>query len=217
MKKRIVILVSGNGTNAQAIIDECLAGNINADVIAIVSNRPTAYALERAKKHGIQALCIDHKAFNERNKFDEALLLLLQSLKPDLIVLAGFMRILSSDLVEQFAGKMLNIHPSLLPKYPGLHTHQRALDNGDQLHGASVHFVSAELDGGPVVLQSVLKIENSDTADMLASRIAKTEWQIYPQAVSWFCDERLQWQADKVSLDNKTLPKSGIKYEKAKL
>jgi phosphoribosylglycinamide formyltransferase-1 len=209
--------VSGAGTNAQAIIDECKLGNINAEVIALVSNRPDAYALERAKQHNIKAICLDHKTFNERDEFDRALLLLLKSLEPDLIVLAGFMRILSTNLVEQFEGKMLNIHPSLLPKYPGLNTHQRAIDNADLFHGASVHFVTAELDGGPVVLQSEVEVESSDTADTLASRVAQTEWQIYPKAISWFCDKRLQWQAGKVSLDNKTLPKSGIKYEKAQL
>jgi phosphoribosylglycinamide formyltransferase-1 len=214
MQKRIVILVSGAGSNAQAIIDHCAAGTINGKVVAVISNRPDAYALERAKKSNIEAICLDHMSFSKREEFDKALLDLLLSLTPDLVVLAGFMRILSPECVQHFEGKMLNIHPSLLPKYPGLNTHQRAIDNADPFHGASVHFVTAELDGGPVVIQSHLPIESCDTAETLTNRVAQTEWQIYPEAVKWFCDGRLQMQAGCVNLDNKTLPKSGIKYEK---
>jgi phosphoribosylglycinamide formyltransferase-1 len=216
MQKRIVILVSGAGSNAQAIIDHCAAGKINGRVIAVISNRPDAYALERAKESNVDAICLDHKSFSKREEFDRALLDLLLSLNAELVVLAGFMRILSSEFVQYFEGKMLNIHPSLLPKYPGLNTHQRAIDNSDTFHGASVHFVTAELDGGPVVIQSSLRIEPSDTAETLTSKVAQTEWQIYPEAIKWYCDGRLQMQSGCVSLDNRTLPKSGIKYDKTK-
>jgi phosphoribosylglycinamide formyltransferase-1 len=216
MQKRIVILVSGAGSNAQAIIDHCAAGKINGRVIAVISNRPDAYALERAKESNVDAICLDHKSFSKREEFDRALLDLLLSLNAELLVLAGFMRILSSEFVQYFEGKMLNIHPSLLPKYPGLNTHQRAIDNSDTFHGASVHFVTAELDGGPVVIQSSLRIEPSDTAETLTSKVAQTEWQIYPEAIKWYCDGRLQMQSGCVSLDNRTLPKSGIKYDKTK-
>jgi len=217
MQKRIVILVSGAGSNAQAIIEDCAAGKINGKVVAVISNRPDAYALERAKNANIEAICLDHKVFSDREEFDNALLTRLISLRPDLLVLAGFMRILGPEFVQHFEGKMLNIHPSLLPNYPGLNTHQRAIDNSDALHGASVHFVTAELDGGPVVIQSQIRIEPSDTAETLTRRVAQTEWHIYPEAVRWFCDGRLKMQSGRVCLDNKTLPKSGIIYDTAKV
>ncbi|WP_371193012.1 phosphoribosylglycinamide formyltransferase [Glaciecola sp. SC05] len=213
MSKRIVILVSGNGSNAQAIIDACNNGRIKASVVALISNKKDAFGLQRARKHNIDAISISHTDYGDRESFDLSLLEIIQSYRPDLVVLAGFMRILSSHFVDAFAGKLLNIHPSILPKYPGLHTHQRALDNGDKVHGSSVHFVTAELDGGPVVLKGIIDIMPQDDANSLATRLASTEWQIYPSVVEWFCDDRLTLIGDEVLLDNKTLPKGGIVYE----
>jgi phosphoribosylglycinamide formyltransferase-1 len=213
MKKRIVFLVSGNGSNAQAIIDQCRNDYINGEVVALISNRPNAYALVRAEQSNIATQCIDHTKYAERHLFDNALASCITKLQPDLIVLAGFMRILTTDFVAQFEGKMLNIHPSLLPKYPGLNTHQRAIESGDTNHGASVHFVTSELDGGPVVLKSQIKIREADTPNELAERVAKTEWKIYPEVVKWFCEDRLQWINGAVYFDNKMLQSNGMVYD----
>jgi len=213
MSKRIVILVSGNGSNAQAIIDACKSQRINGEVLAIISNKDDAYALQRARSHNIDAIALSHKNYPDRESFDQALLKKVKHYQPDLVVLAGFMRILSPPFVHALAGKLLNIHPSLLPKYPGLNTHQRALDNRDEKHGCSVHFVTTELDGGPVVLQGLIDIVEQDTAQTLAARLAQTEWKIYTKVVEWFCNDRLGLKDDTVILDNKTLPKGGIVYE----
>lgn len=213
MLKRIVILVSGYGSNAQAIIDACESGEINGEVVAIISNKPDAYALERAYQHNIAAHSLSHQDFIDRESFDHRLLTFINRYQPDLLVLAGFMRILTTNFVAQFSGRLLNIHPSLLPKYTGLNTHQRALNNGDEEHGCSVHFVTAELDGGPVVLQSKIRILPNDNAELLAKRLAICEWRVYPLVLAWFCDGRLQLIDDHVILDNETLPKGGIMYE----
>lgn len=213
MLRRIVILVSGNGSNAQAIIDACSAGHINAQVVAIISNNKDAFALERARKYNIDALSVSHKDYVDRVSFDKKLMQVINAYQPDLIVLAGFMRILTEAFVSEFKGRMLNIHPSLLPKYTGLNTHQRAIDSGDREHGSSVHFVTAELDGGPVVLQGKIPIFPTDTADVLAKRVATIEWKIYPRVVEWFCDGRLQLTGDDVILDTEPLPKGGVVYE----
>ena len=153
-KPRLCVLISGNGSNLQAMIDSIEAGQLQAEIVAVISNRPGVFGLERAVKAGIPAHCLDHKDFSDRNEFDAKLQSLIDSFSPDGVVLAGFMRILTPEFVEHFSGKLLNIHPSLLPKYKGLHTHQRAIDNGDKEHGVSVHFVTPELDGGPVIIQS---------------------------------------------------------------
>ena len=182
----------------QAIIDECEAGNINGRVVGVVSNVPNVLSLERAKKHNIPSLVIDHKNFESRASFDEVLAKSISEFSADLIVLAGFMRILSAHFVKQFTGRMLNIHPSLLPKYPGLHTHNKVIENKDSQHGASVHFVTAELDGGPVVLQSIIKVSENDTVISLQEKLNKTEWLIYPLAVKWFCQGALRIEQDKV-------------------
>lgn len=213
MSKRIVILVSGNGSNAQAIIDGCVSGRIKGVVVAIVSNNKDAYALERARQHNIDGVWISHNDFIDRASFDHELLNTVQSYRPDLVVLAGFMRILTDLFVNAFNGQLINIHPSLLPKYRGLNTHQRAIDNHDHEHGCSVHFVSAELDGGPVVLQGKIYIEAQENAQSLAIRLASVEWRIYPTVVEWFCNDRLQLVDDVVYLDSETLPKGGIVYE----
>ncbi|MFC3121788.1 phosphoribosylglycinamide formyltransferase [Agaribacter flavus] len=210
--KNIVILVSGNGTNAQAIIESCHQSKINAKVCAVISNRPSAYALNRAKAANIDAICIDHELFESREAFDETLRKQIDEYQPDLVVLAGFMRILSSQFVKHYEGKMLNIHPSLLPLYPGLNTHKRAIENKDTIHGASVHFVTGELDGGPVVIQAQVNIAKDDTPDTLATKVAEKEWEIYPLAIAWYCDGRLTTAKDKLILDGKTLSRNGILY-----
>ena len=175
----------------------------------MISNRPGVFGLERAVKAGIPAHCLDHKDFSDRNEFDAKLQSLIDSFSPDGVVLAGFMRILTPEFVEHFSGKLLNIHPSLLPKYKGLHTHQRAIDNGDKEHGVSVHFVTPELDGGPVIIQSRVPVFEDDTADELAERVQEQERRIYPLVLKWFVAGRLTMKDNKAVLDDKILPPEG--------
>ena len=209
---RLVVLISGSGSNLQAIIDACAAGNIPAEVCAVISNKADAYGLERARNSGIRAEVLDHKAFASRDEYDVALGELIDSFSPDCVVLAGFMRILTPSLVQKFKGKMLNIHPSLLPKYQGLNTHQRAIDAKDEVHGVSVHFVTEELDGGPVVLQAKVPVLENDTADTLAQRVHQQEHIIYPLVVKWFSEQRLKMEADYAVFDKKKLPAHGAHY-----
>ncbi len=192
MPKRIIVLVSGSGTNLQAIIDQCENNTINGKVVAVISNKDKVFALQRADKHGIPTCVISHKDYPDRLSFDNALADKISLNKPDLIVLAGFMRILSAQFVDRFTGKMLNIHPSLLPKYPGLHTHQKVLQNKDSKHGASIHFVTPELDGGPLVVQSEIDVASTDSLDSLIAKVAASEWVIYPLAIKWFCEDALR-------------------------
>lgn len=206
--KRILVLVSGSGSNLQAIIDKCESGYIYGRVVGVISNVPDVYALERARNHKIPTLTLDHRNYTNRESFDEDLAKNAHSYSADLLVLAGFMRILSESFVMQFSGKMLNIHPSLLPKYPGLQTHKKAIQNKDSLHGSSIHFVNAELDGGPVVIQSLVSVEKQDTTDTLQSKVAFTEWQIYPLAIKWFCSGTLRLRSDKVWFNNEKLEES---------
>lgn len=210
--KRLVILVSGGGSNLQSFIDGCANCEINATVSAVISNNPDAGGLERAAKAGIPNLAIDHRAFESRESFDLALSELIDSFNPDLVILAGFMRILTPGFVDHYLGRMMNIHPSLLPAYPGLHTHRRAIEAGDKKAGATVHFVTPELDGGPSILQAQVTIENSDDESSLASKVLAYEHKIYPEAVKWFCDNRLIMDNDGVKLDNKPVCESGIIY-----
>ncbi len=210
---KIVVLISGSGSNLQSIIDECENSSIPGAVVAVISNIESAFGLIRAKSKGIPAHALSHKNFTSREHFDEKLAELIQSYSPDLIVLAGFMRILTESFVQKFEGKMLNIHPSLLPKYPGLNTHKRALENRDEFHGASIHFVTAELDGGPVVLQSVLKVAKNDTVESLSEKVAKKEWLIYPLVIKWFCERRLSYKDGNVWFDNKIIKGQGFIYE----
>ena len=193
---KIVVLISGSGSNLQAIIDNIQAGNIKAEISAVISNRADAFGLERAEKAGIDHHVLDHKIFATRESFDDSLAQVIDSYEPDLIVLAGFMRILSDQFVNHFQGKLINIHPSLLPKYKGLDTHQRALDNGDNEHGASVHFVIPELDAGTVIIQGVVPIKDNDTVEQLQQRVHKIEHQIYPQAVKYLAEEGLALKAN---------------------
>ncbi len=208
-KKRIVVLISGGGTNLQAIIDACKLGEIPADVVAVISNKANVYGLERATRAGIANKVLSHKNFATREDYDQALVAAIDEFNPDLVVLAGFMRILTPYFVQHFSGKLLNIHPSLLPKYQGLNTHQRAIDAKDTEHGVSVHFVTEELDGGPVILQAKVPIFAQDTADDLASRVHEQEHRIYPLVIKWFCQGRLKMQNEQAILDNNILPASG--------
>lgn len=207
--KSVVVLISGSGSNLQAILDHCAAGTIAGRVSAVISNKATAYGLERARAANVPALVLDHKNFADRQSYDQALIALIDQHQPDLVVLAGFMRILTAEFVAHYQGRLLNIHPSLLPKYQGLNTHQRALDAGDQVHGCSVHFVTAELDGGPVVLQAKVPVFPEDDAASVAARVHDQEHRIYPLVVRWFCQDRLQQQHDKALLDGQILSPHG--------
>ena len=210
--KRIVVLISGSGSNLQAILDQAQSGEISGNIVAVVSNRPDAYGLSRAEQAGIDARLLDHKQFADRNTFDQALMELIDSYAPDLVILAGFMRILTPELVSHYHGRLFNIHPSLLPKYKGLHTHQRALDAGDDEHGCSVHFVTEELDGGPLIVQARVPVAAGETADSLQRRVHALEHKIYPLAVQWFCADRLTLTSNGVTLDGEPLLPTGFQY-----
>jgi len=207
--KSVVVLISGSGSNLQAILDNCASGYIAGRVTAVISNKANAYGLERARLANVPALVLDHKNYPDRLSYDKALMALIDEQQPDLLVLAGFMRILTAEFVAHYQGRLLNIHPSLLPKYQGLNTHQRALDAGDTVHGCSVHFVTAELDGGPVVLQAKVPVFPEDDAASVAERVHEQEHRIYPLVVRWFCQDRLQQQFDKALLDGQILSPHG--------
>lgn len=211
-RSRLVILLSGSGSNLQALIDAINGGVIEADIAAVISNKPGALGLKRADDAGIKHAVIDNLQFSSRENFDQALCREIQIYKPDLVILAGFMRILTSKFVENFDGRILNIHPSLLPKYPGLHSHQKAIDAGDLNAGATVHFVTSKLDGGPSVLQAEVPIYQDDSAEVLARRVLTKEHQIYPLAVQWFCAGRLSLVDGKTYLDSVVLPKYGLTF-----
>ena len=211
--KRILVLISGNGSNLQTILDHCASGKIAGDVVGVISNRADAYGLVRAKEAGVATAILAQQQFASRAEYDVALLALMDDYQPDLVVLAGFMRILSADLVRHFAGRMINIHPSLLPKYQGLHTHQRAIDDGEREHGASVHFVTEELDGGPVILQARVPIFEGDSADEVAARVQVQEHSISPLVVQWFCEGRLQMREGAALLDDLLLGPAGYASE----
>ncbi|MDY0012705.1 MAG: phosphoribosylglycinamide formyltransferase [Rhodocyclaceae bacterium] len=186
--KSIVILISGRGSNMEAILGAALPG---ARVAAVISNRPDAAGLAYARERGVATQVVDHKAFPDRASFDAALAQAIDGHRADLVVLAGFMRVLTPAFVDRYAGRLLNIHPSLLPAFPGLHTHRRALEAGVRVHGATVHFVTSELDCGPVVIQAVVPVLPDDDEATLAARVLAQEHRIYPQAVRWFVDGRL--------------------------
>ena len=209
---RVVVLISGSGSNLQALIDGQNAGTLPITIAAVMSNRPGVLGLERAEKAGIPTQTLDHKAFADRESFDKALALEIDHHQPDLVVLAGFMRILTPAFVRHYQGKMLNIHPSLLPKYQGLNTHQRAIDAGDDIHGVTVHFVTEELDGGPPIIQAHVPIMSDDTADTLAKRVQTQEHIIYPMAVKWFAEKQLSMVDNQVYLAKKILPSNGYQF-----
>ena len=201
---RVAVLISGNGSNLQALIDAERAGTLGARVVAVVSNRGAARGLERARAAGIEALHLPARG-QEPAAYDTSLASLLAPHEPDLVVLAGFMRVLGHELVELYAGRMLNIHPSLLPSYMGLDTHRRVLEAGERWHGATVHFVTAELDAGPAIIQYRLAIRPGDTADSLAQRVHVGEHIILPRAVSWFAAGRVRLDGGSVMLDGRAL------------
>ncbi len=202
---RIVVLISGEGSNLQALIDATRTGAIAGQIVLVASNRGAARGLERARSAGIPSAHLPVIRGAERSAYDAALAELVGAEAPDLIVLAGFMRILGPAFVLPFAGRMLNIHPSLLPLYPGLDTHRRVLDNGDRLHGATVHFVTAALDAGPAVIQYRLPVRTADTAESLAARVHAGEHVILPRAVDWFTAGRLRLDNEAVMLDGQRL------------
>ena len=189
--KNIVILISGRGSNMEAIVRACASEGWPARVAAVVSNRPDAAGLAFAAAQGIETAVVEHGGFTDREGFDAALADVVDSFEPDLVILAGFMRVLTSGFVGRYAGRMLNIHPSLLPSFPGLRTHERALDAGVTLHGATVHFVTPELDHGPIVVQGAIPVTAADNPATLAKRLLAVEHVIYPRAVRWFVEDRL--------------------------
>ena len=185
---KIVVLLSGEGSNLQAIIDQIHSGDIKAEITAVISNRADANGLKHAEKASISNVVLEHTRFSDREAFDQSLAQIIDSYEPDLIVLAGFMRILSDEFVERFQEKLINIHPSLLPKYKGLHTHKRVLENGDTEHGATVHYVVPALDSGEAIIQGVIPVKEYDTEESLAQRVHEIEHIIYPQAVKWIAE-----------------------------
>lgn len=211
-RAKLVVLISGSGSNLQALIDACEDRQLDADIVLVISNRADAFGLQRAREAGIENDCIDHKQFACREEFDRALAERINACTPDLVILAGFMRILTPAFVTQFYGRLVNIHPSLLPKYPGLDTHQRAIDAGDSYAGATVHFVTPELDGGPPILHVRVPVQLDDSADSLAARVLEYEHQLYVEAVRWFVAGRLRLENGSAVLDGKTLPANGNRY-----
>ncbi|MEN5090038.1 phosphoribosylglycinamide formyltransferase [Pseudomonas protegens] len=205
----VVVLLSGTGSNLQALIDNARTDDSPVRIAAVISNRADAYGLQRAKEAGIATRFLDHTTFEGREAFDQGLIELIDTFQPKLVVLAGFMRILSAGFVRHYQGRLLNIHPSLLPKYKGLHTHQRALEAKDTEHGCSVHFVTEELDGGPLVVQAVIPVELHDSPQSLAQRVHVQEHRIYPMAVRWFAEGRLTLGDQGALLDGQLLAASG--------
>jgi len=204
-KLNIVVLISGSGSNLQAIIDAISANKLHANIAAVISNRPGVKGLERAELAGIPAITLDHTQFDSRESFDQQLIKQIDQYQPGLIVLAGFMRILTDDFVKHYAGRMLNIHPSLLPQFRGLNTHQRALQAGVKQHGVSVHYVSNELDGGPLVLQAVINVSDDDNVESLQQKIHQQEHIIYPMVIEWVAQLRLEVINHQVYLDKQPL------------
>ena len=199
------MLISGSGSNLQAMIDSRDAGTLDIDIATVISNQPQAYGLRRAREAGIDAQCLPHREFHDRKSFDNALAELLKEYRVDLVLLAGFMRILTPEFVAAFEGRLLNIHPSLLPLYPGLDTHRRVLEAGDAWHGSTVHFVSEELDGGPPIIQGRVRVEHGDEPETLAQRVLKVEHLIYPRAVQLIAEGRVRYADKSVWLDGERL------------
>ena len=211
-KPRLAILISGRGSNMQAFIEACKNGQIDAEIALVLSNKPDAAGLVTAAEAGIPTACVDHRNYGSREDFDAALVDALTPQRPDLVILAGFMRILTPVFITPFAGKLLNIHPSLLPKYPGLNTHRRALEAGDQEAGVTVHYVTPELDGGPPILQAKVPVGPEDTPETLAAKVILREHIIYPIAARWQLEGRLTLDEQGAILDGQRIPASGIDY-----
>lgn len=209
-RPKAVILISGSGSNLQAIIDAVASENLPLNIACVISNVPDAFGLERAKQAEIPTQVIDHKAFQVREIFDAELIRTIDNYSPEIVVLAGFMRILSKDFVNRYLGRLINIHPSLLPKYPGLNTHKRAIDSGDSVHGVTVHYVIPELDAGPNIIQAKVEIRAGDNAETLAKRVQEQEHVIYPIAIKWMAEGRLALKRGSATLDSEELPKTGL-------
>ena len=204
----LVVLISGSGSNLQAIIDATQKPDYPAEIAAVISNIEGVKGLERAQKAGIPTAILNHKEFPDRDSYDTALRKLIDSYDPKLVILAGFMRILTDAFVNEYMGKMLNIHPSLLPKYKGLNTHQKAIDAGDEIHGATVHFVTPDLDSGPLIIQAQVPVLGGDTAETLAARVLEKEHIIYPQAIAWVASGRVTMDDEgSVIMDDQKLEK----------
>ena len=202
--KKIVVLISGGGSNLEAIAKACQVGNIPATIELVISNQPNVKGLERAKKFNLMSKVIEHQQFNSREEFDQALLDQILPIEPDLVVLAGFMRILSKGFTESLSGKLINIHPSLLPDYPGLNTHKQAIENGDLMHGISVHYVNNERDGGPIITQGALKIDPSESEAKLINRIHKIEHAVYPKVIADISKGYIKLQGDQVKFESES-------------
>ena len=209
MTHQLAVLISGSGTNLQAIMDAQKAGTLDAEIAVVFSNRANAAGLERAAQAGIPTASLDHRDYLDREQFDQAMIEVLTPYAPDTVVLAGFMRILSAVFVRHYAGRLINIHPSLLPKYRGLNTHARALEAGDSEHGCSIHFVTEELDGGPLIAQAPIAVHANDTVDSLSKRVQQREHLLYPQVLQWRAQDRLALTDNGVILDGKPLPAQG--------
>ena len=194
--RRVVILISGRGSNMKALLE----ARLPAVIAAVISNMPDARGLEIARAHGVHTEVVEHRQFADRRSFDKALAEAVARYEPDLVVLAGFMRVLTQEFLGRFPGRMLNIHPSLLPAFPGPHTHRRALQEGVKIHGCTVHFVTPALDGGPIVVQAAVPVLPDDTEESLAARVLEQEHRVLPQAVRWFLEERLQMEGNRVLL-----------------
>lgn len=207
---RLVVLISGTGSNLQAFIDRIADGSLPATIVAVISNRPDVAGLTRATRAGIPVTVIDHRQFPDRASFDTALAAAIDAAQPDAVILAGFMRILTPAFVRHYHGRLLNVHPSLLPKYPGLDTHARALAAGDTEHGSSVHFVTEELDGGPVVAQACVPVQPDDSVTTLQARVQQAEHLLYPQVVGWLANGRLRLAGAGATLDGNLLARPVI-------
>lgn len=214
---KIVVLISGNGSNLQAIIDAIKTHHWPIEIAAVISDQPTAYGLQRATQAGISTQVLSKAEYPRRADYDQHLKKIIDAYQPDLLVLAGFMRILTPEFVTHYQGKLINIHPSLLPNYKGLHTHQRALDAGEQYHGVSVHFVTEELDGGPLIAQMKFAIESNDDATSLQQRIHQLEHRLYPTIILWLAQKRLLLTASGVQFDNDYIATNGMELTKEQL
>lgn len=210
---RLVVLISGSGSNLQALIDAIADGTIAATIELVISNKQEAKGLVRANRAGIATQVINHLDYGSREAFDRELMHAIDDKQPDLIVLAGFMRIFTPELTHRYEGRMLNIHPSLLPLFRGTNTHERALEAEVEQHGASVHFVSSELDGGPIVIQALVPVLSMDSPSVLASRVLVQEHIIYPIAIKWFCEGRLKLHNNTVLMDGHSLPAQGMPFQ----
>ena len=211
--KRIVVMISGSGSNLQTLIEQIHLTDVDAEIVGVIANKPDAYGLVRAQENKIATHTISHKDYDSRDDYDLALIKQIDRFEPDLVVLAGFMRILTANFVQHFSGKLLNIHPSLLPKHKGLQTHQRALDEGDAEHGATVHFVTEELDGGPLILQGRIKIASDDDASSLAAQVQQLEYRLFPLVTRWYAAGRLHLDEDRACLDGSPITASGLRLE----